>query len=183
MKKTSFLIGVILLIIIIVVVYSYNKKSEVTTVTVTSFESCASAGYPIMESYPRQCRALDGKTYVEEIPEKITYTNASADLITVTLPFPGAVVGREFSITGSARGTWYFEASFPVTILDKDGAILLQVPVQAQSDWMTTEFVPYKVDIKIPGTYTGPATIVLHKDNPSGMPQRDASISFPVTIE
>lgn len=32
---------------------------------VRSFEDCASAGYPVMESYPRQCRTPDGKTFVE----------------------------------------------------------------------------------------------------------------------
>ena len=35
---------------------------------VTSFEECAAAGNPVMESYPRQCRAGDA-TFVEEIPE------------------------------------------------------------------------------------------------------------------
>lgn len=33
---------------------------------ITSFAECAAAGNPIMESYPRQCRA-DGRTFVEEI--------------------------------------------------------------------------------------------------------------------
>jgi len=32
---------------------------------ITNFDQCARAGYPIMESYPRQCRA-EGKTFVEE---------------------------------------------------------------------------------------------------------------------
>ena len=31
---------------------------------IRSFEECAAAGYPVMESYPRQCRA-EGNTYVE----------------------------------------------------------------------------------------------------------------------
>lgn len=35
-------------------------------IKVTDFESCAAAGYPVMESYPRQCRA-GGKTYTEKI--------------------------------------------------------------------------------------------------------------------
>lgn len=35
---------------------------------VTSFEECAAAGNPVMESYPRQCRA-GGTTFVEEVPE------------------------------------------------------------------------------------------------------------------
>ncbi len=38
--------------------------------SVHSFEECVSAGYPVMESYPRQCRAPDGKQFVETIPGK-----------------------------------------------------------------------------------------------------------------
>lgn len=34
---------------------------------VTDFNSCVDAGYPVMESYPRQCRGSDGKTYTENI--------------------------------------------------------------------------------------------------------------------
>jgi hypothetical protein len=59
----------------------------------------------------------------------------------------------------------------------------VQVVAQAQGDWMTEEFVPYKADIKIPNAYTGKATILLKKDNPSGLVEKDASISFPFTIE
>lgn len=114
---------------------------------------------------------------------EISYENSSADLIQIELPFPGAVTGKSFTVTGKARGTWFFEASFPVLVLDKDGKELAAVPAQAQSDWMTTEFVPFKSDIKVPDSYIGPATLVLKKDNPSGLPEHDASISFPFTIE
>ena len=34
---------------------------------VESFEECVAAGNPIMESYPRQCRTDDGKSFVEKI--------------------------------------------------------------------------------------------------------------------
>lgn len=34
---------------------------------ITSFEECAAAGYPIMESFPEQCRTPDGKTFVRII--------------------------------------------------------------------------------------------------------------------
>ncbi len=113
----------------------------------------------------------------------ITYSNASADLIKVSLPFPGAVTGKEFSVTGTARGTWYFEASFPIQVLDKDGKILASTPAHAEGEWMTENFVSFKADIVIPQTYAGPATVVLQKDNPSGLPEHDASMSFPITIE
>ncbi|NOZ76363.1 MAG: hypothetical protein GXO65_01500 [Euryarchaeota archaeon] len=35
---------------------------------ITSFQECVQAGYPVMESYPRQCRTPDGRTFVEEVP-------------------------------------------------------------------------------------------------------------------
>ncbi len=113
----------------------------------------------------------------------ITYINSSADLITVELPFPGAVTGKEFSVTGKARGYWFFEASFPIELLDKDGNLLDTGIAQAEGEWMTEEFVPFKTDITAPAAYIGPATLVLKKDNPSGEPANDASISFPITIE
>ena len=132
-------------------------------------------------------KSLPVKGPIPTMPEpttgKINYSNASSDLIVVDLPFPGAVVGKEFSVLGKARGTWYFEASFPVEVLDKDGKTLAIGPAQAQGDWMTTEFVPFKIDLKVPQSYIGPATLVLRKDNPSALPQYDASISFPITIE
>lgn len=34
--------------------------------SITDFESCVAAGNPVMESYPRQCRA-NGQTFVEDI--------------------------------------------------------------------------------------------------------------------
>jgi len=37
--------------------------------SITNFEECIAAGNPAMESYPRQCRTLDGKHFVESIPE------------------------------------------------------------------------------------------------------------------
>lgn len=38
-----------------------SQKGEVTT-----FAECASAGYPILQSYPRQCKTPDGTTFVEQ---------------------------------------------------------------------------------------------------------------------
>jgi hypothetical protein len=115
--------------------------------------------------------------------ELITYNNASADLIKVELPFPGAVTGKSFSVIGEARGTWFFEASFPIQLFDKDGELLATAIAQAQEDWMTEEFVPFRADITAPESYIGEATLVLKKDNPSGLPNKDASISFKITVE
>jgi hypothetical protein len=34
---------------------------------IDSFEACVQAGYPVMESYPRQCRTADGHLFVEQV--------------------------------------------------------------------------------------------------------------------
>lgn len=121
---------------------------------------------------------------------KITYKNATIDLITVELPFPDAVTGKEFSVIGQARGYWFFESSFPIEVIDINGNVLATAIAQAQPDpvtnevnWMTENFVPFKANVKIPETYIGPATLVLKKDNPSGLLENDASVSFPINIE
>jgi hypothetical protein len=180
---TTRIISIGLLIALVLIIGAYFLMRQSPQAPVTSFETCVAAGYPVMESQPRQCKTLDGRTYAEEIPQNPTYANASADLITVELPYPGAVTGKDFSVIGKARGTWFFEASFPIELLDSDGNVLATAIAEAQSDWMTEEFVPFKADIKAPQSYIGPATLVLHKDNPSGLPEHDASVSFPITVE
>lgn len=45
---------------------------------ITSFEECAKAGYPITESYPRQCRA-DGETFTEELSQEKTCVDNCGD--------------------------------------------------------------------------------------------------------
>ncbi len=182
MKNKNFLYIFILIVVIAIGWLSFSRSKKVDLSQIKSFEDCGKY-YPVMESYPRQCRTPDGRLFAEEIPEKITYNNATTNDIVPELPFPGAVTGKDFSVTGKARGTWYFEASFPVKVLDKDGNVLAQGPAQAQSDWMTTDFVNFKIDLKVPDSYIGPATLVFEKDNPSGMSEKDASISFPINIE
>jgi hypothetical protein len=106
--------------------------------------------------------------------------NTSNPLIRVTAPVSNAIVGSPVTVSGEARGNWYFEASFPIRVLDANGRELGVGVAQAQGDWMTTDFVPFsvKVNFSTPTTPTG--TIVLEKDNPSGLPEHDAQVRVPV---
>lgn len=161
-----------------------EAQEPVAVAPVLSFEDCAAAGYPVMESYPRQCRTPDGRVYAEELPApEPTYVNASADLIRVTNPTPSSVVGKPITVMGEARGTWYFEASFPIEVRDAQGAVLATGHADAQGEWMTENFVPFTATIEIPETYIGEAVLILMNDNPSGMPENARSVSFPITIE
>ncbi|MBU0646446.1 GerMN domain-containing protein [Patescibacteria group bacterium] len=95
---------------------------------------------------------------------------------------PGQLIESPFALTGQARGTWFFEDSFPVELLDDQGRVLVQTPAQAQADWMTEDFVPFSVTLDfIPASATG--TLVLKKDNPSGLPENDDERRFPVKFK
>lgn len=120
----------------------------------------------------------------EEVAPVFNYENASEDNIKVTTPSVSASssVQQVFSVAGEARGNWYFEASFPITVYAEDGSVLLQTFATADGEWMTIEFVPFNVELNL-GDYTGAATVVLNRDNPSGLPENDASVSFDVSVE
>lgn len=187
MKKLP--LAILLGIVLAALIFAFTRYDSVNAPTaandgaIMNFEQCA-AVYPVMESMPRQCRTNDGRLFAEEVATaEPTYVNASADDIRVELPFPRAVTGKEFTVVGQARGPWFFEASFPVQVLDKDGNQLATGIAQAQGEWMTTEFVGFTAQITIPQSYIGPATLVLKNDNPSGDPERDKSVRIPFTIE
>ena len=145
---------------------------------ISSFEDCTAAGNPVAESYPRTCRGPDGKMYREEIGNILE----KLDLIRPESPRPLDTVSLPLTFTGEARGTWYFEASFPVEIRDLQGNVLAQSHAEAQSDWMTTEFVPYKGTID-GSVGKGKVMLVLKKDNPSGLPEHEDELWMPVTIQ
>ncbi len=107
-----------------------------------------------------------------------------SDLITVDMPVANAAVSSPLALTGVARGTWYFEASFPVELKDASGKVIAQAPAKALGDWMTTDFVPFALSLPYPAQTPGSkGTLVLKKDNPSGDPARDQSVSIPVTFK
>jgi hypothetical protein len=45
---------------------------------------------------------------------------------------------------------------------------------------MTSDFVPFKAELKFSKPTTQTGTLILRKDNPSGLPQNDESVSIPV---
>lgn len=106
--------------------------------------------------------------------------DAHSDIIKVSAPLPNSTIKSPLTVTGVARGNWYFEASFPVRLYDANGKELAATPAQAQGDWMTTEFVPFEVILNFTKPMTATGTLVFQKDNPSGLPEHDDSISIPV---
>lgn len=89
-------------------------------------------------------------------------------------------VASPLKITGQTRGSWFFEASFPVSIRDASGKILDEKPAQATAEWMTTNFVPFEVTLSFVKPTTPTGWLVFKKDNPSGLPEHDAEYHLPI---
>lgn len=93
-------------------------------------------------------------------------------------------ISSPLKLTGSAPGTWYFEGSFGVQVVDANGKILASVPAQAvdSDSWMTEGPVAFArtISFKTPTTPTG--FIVFSKDNPSDIRSLDESYKLPVTF-
>lgn len=112
------------------------------------------------------------------------------DLIRVENPLEGSAISSPLTIRGEARGTWYFEATFPVTIVNWDGLIIAEHYAQASSDWMTEEYVPFTSTVTFESPYKAGdpefmkrGALILRKDNPSGLPQYDDALEISVVFE
>lgn len=112
------------------------------------------------------------------------------DLIHVTFPRPGEPISSPVTLTGEARGNWYFEASFPVILVNWDGLIIAEGHADAQGDWMTTDFVPFKATLTFVrpfinesnASYASRGAVIFKNDNPSGDPARDAALEVPIVF-
>lgn len=99
----------------------------------------------------------------------------------------GDTITSPLKITGEISDGWFFEGSFPIILVDWDGRIIAEVPAQAKSDWMTTNFVPFEAELKFikpvnptNQDYAKRGAIIFKKDNPSGLPQYDAAYELSI---
>lgn len=110
-----------------------------------------------------------------------TSTPEEAKIMLDTLK-PGDTLKSPLTITGKARGNWYFEASFPVELRDSNNVQIASKPATATSDWMTTDWVPFTVTLNFPASTTGTGLLIFHNDNPSGDPARDEAYQMVVNF-
>lgn len=173
----NILIVIACLTLAAVLFISVPRRGEVLPI---SFEECAAQGFPIAESYPRQCRA-NGKTFVEDIGNVLEKGN----LIRVASPRPGEKIRSPLIVAGEARGNWYFEASFPIQLLDSNGRDVSLTPpyITALGEWMTEEFVPFSATLTFTLPQTSTGTLILIKDNPSGHPEFDDELRIPIIFD
>lgn len=113
-----------------------------------------------------------------------------SDFIKLESPTPYATITSPLTVQGEARGNWYFEASFPVILVNWDGLIIAQGIAIADGEWMTTEFVPFTATLEFTTDFPPNAqefmkkgALILKKDNPSGLPEHDDALEIPIVFE
>jgi len=123
--------------------------------------------------------AIGGIWYFLRSPQ----TLVKDDLIKVNNLKLNQMVESPLAIEGEARGVWYFEASFPVKIFDENNNLLGAAVAQAQGNWMTEDFVPFKAYLDFSTSTTKKGFLVLKKDNPSGLPENDDEFKIAINFK
>ncbi len=109
--------------------------------------------------------------------------NVLNDMVVLNYPTAGEIVTSPLLVTGSARGGWFFEGSFPVVLTDWDGLIIAEGIAQADGEWMTEEFVPFTAEL----TFTVPeygdsGSLILQKSYSSGLLENGDAVEITVNF-
>ncbi len=126
-----------------------------------------------------------GLLYVSRTGEVPVSEPMQSELIRVSYPKAGDSITSPLTVKGEARGQWYFEATFPVVLVDWDGRIIAQGVATAQSDWMTTDYVPFTATLTFDTKeerYSSRGSLILQKSNASGLPENDDAMEIPITL-
>ncbi len=159
MKKIFFIVVIILILLTALILGLRERFAKPTAITQPDTNNSANTVTPAR-------------------PE--TFANG---MIRVASPSINGLVSSPLTIAGEARGNWYFEASFPVTLKDAYGNVLAQQPVQAQGEWMTENFVPFSTTLNFATPTETTGLLILEKDNPSGLAENADYITIPVRFK
>ena len=102
------------------------------------------------------------------------------DTLIVAHPLPGELISAPETISGKALGTWFFEGSFAIRLLNNNGKEIAVGIAQAQEDWMTEDWVNFSAEIEFQKPTSETGFLSFEKANPSGKAEFDRSLRFPV---
>lgn len=101
--------------------------------------------------------------------------------VIINSPQPGEVISSPLVVSGFAKGSWFFEATLPIKLLDDKGQTIAASYAQAEGDWMTSDLVPFKALLDF-NTNATSGYLLISKDNPSGLAEHDASVRISVNF-
>lgn len=136
-------------------------------------------------------RASDGTTSKEtptpaptnqyDETELTEYRSDKGVIIKLDRRLDNTAVTIPLTIGGEVPGNWSFEADFPIELQAADGTVVVTEPATLQGDWMTTNYVPFKVTLNFTNTVEATTgRLILHKSNPSGLAENDDKVTIPI---
>lgn len=105
---------------------------------------------------------------------------ANTEEIIITEPQENDLVTSPVTIRGQAKGSWFFEAVFPIQIVDGSDNQIGFGTARAADDWQTDEFVDFTAQITFDNKESKTGYLVLHNDNPSGLEKFAKEYRIPV---
>lgn len=101
--------------------------------------------------------------------------------VDITNPLPNSEIKSPVVITGRLRGSWFFEATAGVAVLDSNKQVITVNPIMATTDWMTSDWVTFSGTTSYPLAYKGQSGYIqISNDNPSGLPENSKTYLIPV---
>lgn len=170
--KSKTIVSLILVIILIIIAGAIMvfTSDEYRVEGVTSFEECVQRGNPIMESYPRQCRAGD-KTFVENVSQ-----SPAANII-VTSPAPNEQIGTTLVVRGQAR---VYEGTVLYTLKDSAGKVLKTGFTTAAAE-ETGTFGPFEISTTYTKSSTAAGSLEVYSESAENGQVQDL-VTIPVTF-
>jgi hypothetical protein len=105
------------------------------------------------------------------------------DDIKISEPMKNQAVVSPLKIKGEAKGTWFFEASFPIILLDNKGQEVVRGTAKALSDWMTEDFVPFEATLIFSQPTGSDGKLIFKKDNPSGLKENEKEVEINIKFK
>ncbi len=124
------------------------------------------------------------ETSTAEQSTSSTETKVMPDQSTVELISPQSdeLLRSPYRVEGRASGGWFFEATLPVVLKTASGVTLVETYGQADKDWMTSDWVNFHADLLFVPNGEKMGVLIIKKDNPSGLPENEAQVSYPVRL-
>lgn len=121
----------------------------------------------------------DLQAQVIECPN-VMYTSGKGDEVIVYTPNDSDTIASPLTVIGQIPGSWATEGDFVAVLKNSDGVQIAESVVTINGNWMTDDLVPFSTTIAYNDTGTG--TLVLQKDNPSGLPVNDDQVAINVQL-
>ena len=139
--------------------------------------------HAVATTSPKTVPTSTSTTSSNPVPAQASTTAPLSMQVVVATPLLNATTSQTFEVKGSAPGQWFNEATFPIQVRDSGGIIIGTSHGKAQGTWMTTNLVPFSASVSVAKSFHGAAKIILLRDNPSGLPENDDSVTIPIAVE